>query len=56
MPIATEENIQWITRSWLGLHFTPEQAETLKRRIDLMTDRHASCPCTNCRLAATNKN
>jgi hypothetical protein len=55
MPIATEENIRWITNSWLGLHFTPEQAEELKKRLDLMTDQSASCPCAYCQSAESNQ-
>ena len=49
MPMAEEENIQRLLDSMLGVHFTPEQAERIKRRIDLLTDRRALCPCSNCR-------
>ena len=45
----TDKIMQWFTAATAGVHFTPDVAEQLKKHIDRLTDRSASCPCSNCR-------
>jgi hypothetical protein len=49
MPVADDNYINFLMHSFSGFHFTLDQAEKLKKRIDLLTDRREFCPCSECR-------
>jgi hypothetical protein len=53
---VTEAEFKRIIAEMIGVPLTAEQAATLKKCIDKNTDTRSECPCSKCRLAASNQN